>query len=100
MKNTHINITAEEAHKILKENTDIVIVDIRTPEEYEDEHIEGAINIDYYADDFKEKVGALDKSKSYLVYCRSGNRSSNAMKTFNTSNFNTVYHMTNGYLEY
>ena len=50
------------------------LVDVRTPSEFGSEHLAGAVNID-----FATKVMALDKTKSYAVYCRSGNRSKVAM---------------------
>ncbi|MCK6599511.1 MAG: rhodanese-like domain-containing protein, partial [Bdellovibrionaceae bacterium] len=58
---------------------DSVILDVRTPDEYLSGHIKGAINIDFYASDFQNQLGKLDKEKDYKVYCRSGNRSSKAV---------------------
>lgn len=55
------------------------LVDVRTPSEFGSEHLAGAVNIDVEASDFATKVMALDKTKSYAVYCRSGNRSKVAM---------------------
>lgn len=71
---------SNELDKILAENN-YVIVDVRTKEEYEESHIVDAINIPY--DDISEKTD-LDKNKTILVYCKSGNRSSIAFKTLTT----------------
>jgi rhodanese-related sulfurtransferase len=55
---------------------DLVILDVRTPDEFAEGHIEGAILIDFYADDFGDQLTELDPGVPYLLYCRSGNRSS------------------------
>jgi rhodanese-related sulfurtransferase len=54
---------------------DLVILDVRTPEEFAEGHLEGAIMIDFYEDDFADQIADLDPDVPYLVYCRSGNRS-------------------------
>lgn len=53
----------------------LVILDVRTPEEFADGHLDGAIMIDFYEDDFVDRLSALDPETPYLLYCRSGNRS-------------------------
>ncbi|MFM7328345.1 MAG: rhodanese-like domain-containing protein [Bacteroidota bacterium] len=55
-----------------------VVVDVRTPEEFAEGHLENAINIDVKADDFEKKSAALDKGKPVFVYCLSGIRSKRA----------------------
>lgn len=62
------NIDAASAAKLLAENGDVVVLDIRTPAEFERGHLKGALNIDYRAADFADKLGALDKDKTYLVH--------------------------------
>ena len=62
----------------LKNNKDAVVVDVRTREEVESGKIPGAVNIDLIGSDFDARIAALDKRKTYLVYCRSGNRSAHA----------------------
>jgi phage shock protein E len=54
------------------------VVDVRTPEEYASGHAPGAVNIDVQAPEFRAQVEELDAGESYLVYCRSGNRSAQA----------------------
>lgn len=61
------------------------IIDVRTPAEFADGHVEGAVNIDVSAPGFDQAVGALDTSGSYLVYCRSGNRSAQAAERMRTA---------------
>ncbi|MEM8745438.1 MAG: rhodanese-like domain-containing protein [Actinomycetota bacterium] len=54
---------------------DLVVLDVRTAEEFADGHIEGAVMLDFYRDDFAEQIAALDRDVPYVIYCRSGNRS-------------------------
>jgi rhodanese-related sulfurtransferase len=56
-----------------------LILDVRTPGEIAEGYLEGAIFVDFMADDFKEKVVELDKTADYVVHCRSGNRSGQAI---------------------
>lgn len=58
---------------------DTVVVDVRTPAEYDDGHLEGAINIDFQSPAFETTVSELDTSDEYVVYCASGNRSAQAV---------------------
>ncbi len=87
-----------EAFEKLMSKDGIQIVDVRTPEEMADGHIEGAIGIDYKADNFKEEIGKLDRDGEYLLYCRSGNRSGKAMKLMSGMGFKKMYNMEGGYL--
>ena len=56
-----------------------LILDVRTPAEVAEGHLAGALFVDFLADDFKEKVVELDKSADYILHCRSGNRSGQAV---------------------
>ena len=57
---------------------DVVVLDVRTPEEFADGHVPGAVNVPIAADDFGRRVAALDKDKTYLVMCARGGRSKSA----------------------
>ncbi|MBO7067334.1 MAG: rhodanese-like domain-containing protein [Bacteroidaceae bacterium] len=71
--------TDPEGFASLIADTSIIVLDVRTVEEYEDGHIAKAINIDVKKDDFAKKAKAtLPKNKTIAVYCRSGRRSANA----------------------
>lgn len=94
-----INIDSNQAKKLIAENN-VTILDIRTPQEFKTEHIKKAINIDYYSTDFRKKLVALDKSKTYLIYCRSGNRSSRSLSIFKKMNFSKIYHLKNGFIKW
>ena len=92
-------ITPKEAYDLVRKNAgnpDFVILDVRTPDEYDEGHIEGAINIDYYHPGFQSEIKKLDRSKTYLLYCRTGNRSGSAFRLFEELRFQDVYHMEGG----
>ena len=61
------------------------VIDVRTPAEFATEHVEGAVNVDVQAPDFATKIAALDPAGTYLVYCRSGNRSAAAAATMTSA---------------
>jgi len=93
------DVTPGQANALIQANAgngSFVILDVRTPQEYSDGHLEGAINIDYNAPDFKDKVGKQDKNKTYLVYCRTGIRSAAASKIMAGLGFKNIYNMTGG----
>ena len=74
---------------------DWILIDLRTPEELEESWvIEWAINIDFYASDFREKLNSLDKDKKYLIYCRSGSRSWKTFRLMKSLWFTNVYNFT------
>ncbi|MDD7304549.1 MAG: rhodanese-like domain-containing protein [Bacteroidaceae bacterium] len=65
--------------KLITEDTTAVVLDVRTAEEFAAGHINSALNIDYLQEEkFKNSIKALDKERTYYVYCRSGRRSYNA----------------------
>lgn len=66
------------------------IIDVRTPGEYDEGHLEGAVNIDFSASDFTEQIAALDPAATYQVYCRSGNRSAQAVAAMQAAGFTNV----------
>ena len=67
-----------------------IIVDVRTRAEFAESHVKGALNIDVLEPDFQSKISKLDKSKTFKVYCRSGNRSGQALRTMNSIGFKDV----------
>ena len=73
-----------------KGNSNFVIVDVRTPEEFRDGHIEGAINVDFRSEKFGTEIDRLDKNKTYFVYCRTGNRSYDALNLMGPLGFRSI----------
>ncbi|MEM9040807.1 MAG: rhodanese-like domain-containing protein [Actinomycetota bacterium] len=69
-------VSATDAAATLEDPPDdLVVLDVRTAEEFAEGHIEGAVMLDFYRDDFAEQIAALDRDVPYVIYCRSGNRS-------------------------
>lgn len=75
---------------------DVILLDIRTPAEFAAGHIRGATLIDYYSRDYVDRLKALDRQKTYLVYCRSGNRTGRSLAVFKRLGFSRVYQLENG----
>lgn len=89
------NIKQTEFQKLAKEANTIVI-DVRTPGEVKEGYIDGAkLFIDYNSSSFESKIDKLDKSKSYVVYCRSGGRSARASELMAAKGFK-VYNLEGG----
>lgn len=78
------------------DNPNFVILDVRTPGEYNPQHLEGAINRNFYDSDFDAQLDALDKNKMYLIHCKSGGRSGVTLGKMETLNFAQVYDMLGG----
>ncbi|HRH64951.1 MAG TPA: rhodanese-like domain-containing protein [Bacteroidia bacterium] len=90
-------VTTEEFKKSLDQNEG-VLIDVRTPEEFAEGHLQGAMNIDFNAPNFKDEIGKLDKSKTYEVYCRSGKRSGMASGVMQSEGFKKVINLDGGIL--
>jgi rhodanese-related sulfurtransferase len=73
-----------------------VLLDVRTPEEFNEAHLPDARNIDYKSSSFEASLGQLDKSKTYFVYCKAGVRSEKAVEAMQKMGFTAVYHMDGG----
>jgi len=102
-KKVNNNIEVNVAYDVINENKTnpkLVILDVRTPKEYESERIENATNIDYNSKSFKIEVDKLDKNHKYLVYCRSGHRSSNAVKDMKKLGFEDVKNISGGIMKW
>jgi phage shock protein E len=81
----------------LEGNPGAVLLDVRTPEEVAAGALPGAVNINFNAPDFKDKIAGLDKSKPYFVYCKVGGRSGRAATLMNESGFEEVHNLKGGY---
>ncbi|ADG70969.1 rhodanese-like domain-containing protein [Brachyspira murdochii] len=94
-KNGYDNINMKKALDLISKSTNLVLLDVRTPEEYMSGSAPNSINIDVLNTDFTSKVNLLDKNKEYIVYCRSGNRSAIASAIMFTNGFLHVYNLAN-----
>jgi len=80
---------------------DIQLIDVRTPEEYAEGHLEKAMNINYYDDAFmSDMISKLDKSKPIYIYCKSGGRSGKASKKLKAEGFTKVYDLEGGIINW
>ena len=98
---TIVHVDARQAGELLsgpdKKNSPIII-DIRTSDEFREGHLKGARQIDFLEKGFAEKVRKLDRSRPYLIHCRSGGRSSSSLALWKKMKFKKVYHLDGGIL--
>lgn len=89
-------VNALQAAQKLEQHPEIIVLDIRTPEEFEKAHINGAINLDYFSPRFFDSLIQLNKNKKYLLYCRSGGRSRRALSIIEEAGLTNVLHLDGG----
>ncbi|URC12997.1 thioredoxin domain-containing protein [Flavobacterium sp. B183] len=93
-------ITPKDFAEKIKTTENAQILDVRTPEEFESNHIDNAVNVNWNGDDFEAKVAAYDKSKPVFVYCLSGGRSKKAAAKLNELGFTTIYELEGGIMKW
>jgi rhodanese-related sulfurtransferase len=69
---------------------DTIVIDVRTPEEFDTGHLAGALNINWQGAEFMQAVNVLDKSANYVIYCRSGNRAGQAIDMMTSMGFTNL----------
>ena len=87
------NLSPSEARDMIgKRSGDpgFVLLDVRTPKEFDAERIEGAVMVDYLSPSFRDEMAKRDRAKSYLVYCRTGKRTNGAVKVMRELGFRNV----------
>jgi rhodanese-related sulfurtransferase len=87
--NAQQQVDVQTFEQALNKN-DIVLIDVRTPEEFNAGHIAGAINIDINSNTFEQQIKQLSKNKTVLVYCRSVNRSAKASKILRKNHYKVM----------
>lgn len=96
-KADHVDVAG--ATKLLDADDQIVVLDVRTPGEFDAIHIDGAKNIDVDGETFRTDVAALDRDKTYLVHCAAGipgGRSERAVEVMQELGFAKVHHLDGG----
>lgn len=78
----------------------VVILDVRTPGEFAEGYIEGAQMIDFQGGSFETEIASLDKDVTYAVYCRSGNRSGQAIKIMQDAGFGNLFNLEGGVIDW
>ncbi|MBL0049196.1 MAG: thioredoxin [Bacteroidetes bacterium] len=99
-QNSKTNLSASEFSEKIKQLSDALIVDVRTPEEFEKGHLVNAKNIDWNNDNFDSEIAYLDKTKPVFVYCLSGGRSSSAANKMRNDGFKEVYELKGGIMKW
>jgi len=92
-----MQLNSPEIKEILKKNKTIVILDVRSPEEFAAGHLKGAQNIDIRQPDAYSKLNKLNPKTTYLVYCRTNHRSGMAVDYMMQKGFKNVYQMMDGF---
>lgn len=90
-RNDDLNLSA--ADFLARVEDEDVVLDVRTPGEFAGGHLAGVENVDFMATDFRDRVDALDRDRTYYLYCRSGNRSGQAAQMMQTMGFQRVYNV-------
>ena len=94
-------IEVTDAKEYVARHDNAIIMDVRTPVEYDMSHITGALNANVQDDDFESMVAGLDKDKTYLVHCTKNpadGRSSRALETLQQMGFKNLYSLEGGYV--
>ena len=92
------NLSVEEFQDRLTRDEGVQLLDVRTPQEYAEGHIPGAVNIDWLADGFVEAVqAAIDPGREVLIYCRRGRRSAEAADTLETLGYKRIFNLKDGF---
>lgn len=91
------DVSVAEADALVKGGSRIVVLDVRTPGEFAQGHIKGAVNLDFRNPDFAERLARLDPEKSYLLHCKSGARSAGALAIMKQQGFGDIAHLREGF---
>ncbi len=89
--------SAEECGRIMEEEPDCRVLDVRAPGEYRAGHLRSAVNIDVNAPDFRSRIEQLDRTLPYIVYCKTGVRGAKALEILRQAGFSRVYNISGGY---
>lgn len=96
--NGHKKLTGNDFINTYTTTPQAVLVDVRTPDEFSSGHIPNALNIDFQNTSFVSEVKKLDTNKTYFVYCRSGNRSEQAIRIMKQNGIKNIYELQGGLL--
>lgn len=96
VKSEKLNV--DQFNQGLADAKDIILLDVRTADEFNAGHLDGAINIDFYSPNVKDEFSKLDKDKTVYIYCRSGGRSGKSAAILKDLCFKDVKDMEGGYM--
>ena len=96
------DITHTELNSVLQAEKNIIIIDLRTEAEFLAGHLDDAVNIDFRGPEFSEKIKELAQkhpdTNAWVVYCKSGNRSRQALPLLEKELPGTIYHLEKGFI--
>jgi rhodanese-related sulfurtransferase len=98
--NSFVDLEPSEFSQKLKEDLNGVLIDVRTPGEYNGGHIPNSKLMNIYEPTFADDIQKLDRNKNYYLYCRSGSRSYHASKLMKKLGFNNVYNLSSGIIDW
>jgi len=96
VKTKFIDLDVQQFDK-MRVSKDVIVLDVRTPGEVAEGIVDDAVVINVNGNDFDQKIKELDKSKTYLVYCKAGGRSVKACNKMSEQGFSTLYNLKGGY---
>jgi thioredoxin 1 len=99
-QSAEFKMNADQFEQKLKATADAQLIDVRTPDEFRKNHIEGALNLNISSREFENQAKTLDKTKPVMVYCLSGGRSASAAQYLRKQGFTQVYELTGGMIEW
>lgn len=92
-------LTPAEANNLIranKSNKKFIILDVRTPEEFAEEHIENARNLNFDAENFKSEVNKLHRNQKYLLYCKNGGKSGKTVNMMRDNGIKEIFYLQGG----
>jgi Rhodanese-related sulfurtransferase len=92
-----VQVDSKQASELLKKDKKIIVLDVRTAEEFNEGHIKGAVNIDIRQPDAYSKIDKLNHAEKYIVHCRTNHRSGMATDYMMQKGFKNVYQMMDGF---
>ena len=91
------DISVQDAAALLQNPPQgLVLLDVRTPAEFREGHLPGAVNMDYFGGPFETQIQSLPKTAPVLLYCRTGNRSGSAYDIMTKAGIGNILHMNEG----
>ena len=96
-ENSVKTIKSQEVKALVEAEQDLLILDVRTPEEYASGHLQNALLLNKNDAAFEAKIGELDRNKTYMVYCAKGGRSADAARIMKELGFTKIYDATEGF---
>lgn len=100
--NNHSNnlVSANKFSEIISNDKSAIIIDVRTPDEFNKGHLKNSLNVNWFDENFDENLNIFSKDLPVLVYCLSGGRSSKANERIKSLGFKNVYELDGGILEW